>query len=189
MIDQFSNAPAGYSDILKATNSVGFTMPSDALTCALLRTLASGRKNLLELGTGTGLSCAWLLDGMAENACLTSVDNDPAVLKIAHDNLGHDKRVQFFEDDGEAFLEKCAGKKFDFCFADTWAGKYVALQQALDLISPGGIYVVDDMLFQPNWPNGHAAKVEHLLSTLMTDHRFRTVCLAWGTGIVIAQRD
>ena len=47
-------------------------MPSDPLTCTLLRTLAASKPGgqFLELGSGTGLSTAWLLDGMDARATL-----------------------------------------------------------------------------------------------------------------------
>jgi hypothetical protein len=31
------------------------------------------------------------------------------------------------------------------------------------MLKPGGLYVIDDMLPQPNWPEGHAAKAEVLI--------------------------
>jgi predicted O-methyltransferase YrrM len=44
----------------------------------------------LELGTGTGLSTAWILDGMDNNSSLISIDNDHNFLEIAQRFLGND---------------------------------------------------------------------------------------------------
>ena len=79
MNSDITTFPAAYAEIERATQQAGFTMASDPLTGSLLRTLAASKPGgrLLELGTGTGLSTAWILDGMDTAATLTSVDNDP----------------------------------------------------------------------------------------------------------------
>ena len=48
---------------------------------ALLRLMASMKPGgrLLEIGTGTGVSTCWLLDGMDSTAKLTTVDINPKV--------------------------------------------------------------------------------------------------------------
>src|SRR3954463_9534329 len=96
--------PKSYIEIDKATRTSGFSMASDVLTCSLLRTLAASKPsgNFLELGTGTGLSTAWILDGMDENSLLISVDNDEQFLEIARTHLGNDKRLELvLSDAGE----------------------------------------------------------------------------------------
>ena len=67
MMEQINQSPPPfYAEINQATQTAGFTMASDVLTCSLLRTLAASKPagRFLELGTGTGLSTAWILDGM-----------------------------------------------------------------------------------------------------------------------------
>jgi hypothetical protein len=44
------------------------------------------------------------------------------------------------------------------------------------------------MLPQPNWPDGHQARVDGLMATLATDRRLAVQALDWGTGFVIAVR-
>src|SRR5215831_72898 len=87
--------PKTYNAVLKATQLAGFTMASDILTCSLLRTLAASKPlgKFLELGTGTGLSTSWILDGMDVNSSLISIDNDPSFLEIAKNNLDFDDRL------------------------------------------------------------------------------------------------
>ena len=67
MNDTFNiRGPAEYEAILRDSKEMNFGMPSDLQTGALLRTLAASKPNgsFLEIGTGTGLETAWLLDGM-----------------------------------------------------------------------------------------------------------------------------
>jgi len=74
------------------TRASGFKMASEPLTCSLLRTLAASKPSarFLELGSGTGLSTAWLLDGMDARSRLTTVDNDKSLLSILKKHLGGD---------------------------------------------------------------------------------------------------
>src|SRR3954462_4163233 len=93
--------PRSYRSIDEETKKSGFTMASDVLTCSLLRTLAASKPGgiFLELGTGTGLSTAWILDGMDDNSSLISIDNEPEFLQIAERFLGDDKRLKLVTTD------------------------------------------------------------------------------------------
>jgi predicted O-methyltransferase YrrM len=182
-----SRCPTNYNDILSATAEAGFTMASDMLICSLLRTLAASKRGakFLELGTGTGLSTSWILDGMDTTSSLISVDNDPNVLAIAKQYLGTDSRLNLVEADGAEWIEANRESSFDFVFADTWHGKYLLLDEVLDMVVPGGIYFIDDMLPQSNWPEGHAEKVTALISYLDTRTDFVVTKQCWGSGAVI----
>ena len=74
--DQQPIPPRQLPMIQEATKIHGFGMASEALTGALLRSLAASKPggNLLELGTGTGLATAWLLAGMDVAAKLTDTE-------------------------------------------------------------------------------------------------------------------
>ena len=145
------NEPQSIPAILTDTRAAKFTMASEPLTGSLLRTLAASKPSarFLELGSGTGLSTAWLLDGMDSESHLTTVDNDELLLSILKRNLGTDPRLKVVCSDGDDFLRSIRGEYFDFIFADTWAGKYRLLHEALELLNPAGWYVIDDMLPQP----------------------------------------
>lgn len=169
---------------------IGFGMGSDRLTGALLRALAASKPTsfFLELGTGTGLSTAWILDGMSPCSTLLSCDNDKRCVDVARRHLRRDARVTFYCEDGAEFLAGLKGRTFNFIFADTWPGKYDHLDEALALLNPGGLYVIDDMLPQPNWPEGHDRKVAALLEELDARKDLTLVRMSWSTGIVIATK-
>ncbi len=188
--DSIQAEPAAVAAIWADTTAAGFAMASEPKVGSLLRTLAAARSGgqLLELGSGTGLATAWLLDGMDVDSTLTTVDNDPAVLAILRKHLGHDPRLTVVCADGDEFLASLAGRQFDLVFADTWAGKYRGLDAALALVRPSGFYVIDDMLTQPNWPDGHADKVADLITTLEARRDLRVTRLAWASGVMLATR-
>jgi predicted O-methyltransferase YrrM len=186
------NPPHTLAAIARDTAALGFGMASEPLTGALLRTLAAGKPGgaFLELGTGTGLSTAWILDGMDGASTLDSVDNDAQAQDIALHHLAADPRLTLHRMDGAEFLRRAqaAQRSYDFVFADTWPGKYTELEIALRLVRPGGLYIVDDMLPQQNWPEGHAPKVAALIADLEQRSTFHIAKLNWASGIILAAR-
>jgi predicted O-methyltransferase YrrM len=176
--------PAGLDDIERATKEVGFNMASDHLTGSLAASKPGGR--LLELGTGTGVSASWLLDGMDAAAKLTSVDSSEENSAIAKRFLGRDPRLTLIVADGAEVLGALQGQLFDLVFADTWPGKYRQLDLALNLVTKGGYFLVDDMLPQLNWPPGHGPKAEDLIDQLENRPDLHLTKLAWSSGLIIA---
>jgi predicted O-methyltransferase YrrM len=164
-------------------------MNSDVLTGALLRTLAASKPlgAMLELGTGCGLGTCWILDGMDGSSSLVSVDTDRRVQSIAASELDGDARLELVLQDGGGFLERC-DRQFDLVFADAWPGKYTHFDDGLRLLKRGGIYVLDDMLPQSNWPEGHATNVAALLARLEQLQGFEVSMLSWSTGVILVVR-
>ncbi len=188
------NPPATIAAIERATAELGFCMPSAQPTGSLIRTLAASKPGgqLLELGTGTGLATAWILDGLDATGKLDSMDNDGEVQAVAQKFLGDDPRLTLHVTDGDEFIHSlaAAGRQFDLIFADTWPGKLRLLDEALSLLNRGGFYVIDDMLPQPNWPDldvdyDHPAAIRELIAALETRADLHVTKLAWDTGIIV----
>jgi predicted O-methyltransferase YrrM len=183
-------SPAILDALMPHTARIGVTMASEEQTGSLLRLLAASKPGgrLLELGTGTGVGTAWLLAGMDSKSELDSVEHDSRSLDVARRHLGHDLRVRFHLADAAAFLTQAEPRQFDLIYADTWAGKFTHVDLALSLLRTGGFYVVDDLLPQPNWPTGHAAKVPVVVADLEGREEFVATRLAWATGLMILVR-
>ena len=181
--------PAAIADILVETEALGFNMVSEPKVGSFLAALAASKPGgrFLELGTGTGHGTAWLLSGMDATSTLDTVDTDAEVVAIARRNLGADRRVTFHVTDGAEFLHQ-SSSSFDLIYADAWPGKFSHLDEALALLRPGGMYVIDDLLPQPNWPEGHAPKVPALVDNLEQRSGFATVRLAWASGLMLVVR-
>jgi predicted O-methyltransferase YrrM len=180
--------PKTYTYIQQDTQALGFTMASDVFTCSLLRTLAASKPaaKFLELGTGTGLSTSWILDGMDKTSTLTSLDNDIKLLDVARKHLGSDHRLTLVSMDGADWVNNNKHERYDYIFADTWHGKYLMLDEVLAMLNKGGLYIIDDMLPQPNWPDGHHEKATNLLNYLDTRDDLILTRQVWSTGIVVA---
>lgn len=191
MIDQvIHRTPRALPAIQRDTAAQGFDMASEPKTGALLCALAASKPGgrMLELGTGTGVGTAWLLDGMNAAARLDTVDSDARVSAIAQRHLAADPRVMFHVMDGAAFLARALPDSYDLIYADALPGKFSDLDCALSLLRPGGIYFVDDLLPQANWPPGHAPKVPLLVEALERRPGFVSVKLAWASGLMMLVR-
>jgi len=187
---EISRKPGALAAIEQDTDVLGFAMASEPKTGALLAALAASKPGgrLLELGTGTGVSTAWLLAGMHHDARLDTVDTDVDVVAVARRHLGTDSRVTFHVMDAAEFISRSAPNQFDLVYADAWPGKFSHLDQALSLLRAGGIYFIDDLLPQSNWPDGHAPKVPVLIEALERKPEFTTVKLAWASGLMLVVR-
>jgi predicted O-methyltransferase YrrM len=176
--------------ILEETEALGFKMASESKVGAFLASLAASKPGgrFLELGTGTGHGTAWLLSGMDSASRLDSVDTDATVVAVAERHLGSDPRVSFHVIDGADFIGQARAGHFDLIYADAWPGKFTHLDEALALLRAGGVYVIDDLLPQPNWPEGHAPRVPALIERLEQRGEFVTVKLAWASGVMIVVR-
>ena len=184
------DAPAVLEAIRRDTAAMGFTLASEPKTGSLLRSLAASKPKgtFLELGTGTGVGTAWLLAGMDSASTLVTIDNDAKVVEVARRHLGRDPRVTFQVMDGSEYLERAEPLQFDFIYADAWPGKFLHLDLTLSLLKFGGIYLVDDLLPQSSWPEGHASRVPVLISDLQNRQGFVSTQLAWASGLMMLVR-
>lgn len=165
-------------------------MPSDLYIGPFLKTLVGSKRNgnFLELGTGMSLSLIWLVDGMEQSSKITSVDYDQQLTDIANKFFEDDSRVDIVCQDGSEWVLANLGQKYDLIFADTWAGKYTEIDEVLEMLKVGGIYVIDDMNEQPNWPEGHAKKAGNLISYLENREDLNIVKMNWSTGVIMATK-
>jgi predicted O-methyltransferase YrrM len=108
------------------------------------------------------------------------------VLQIAKQYLGNDHRLTLAESDGAGWIEQNKELTFDFIFADTWYGKYLMLEEVVNMLNPAALYIVDDMLPQENWPEGHQEKATALVKILEDRNDLLISKLHWSTGVIIA---
>ena len=190
MVDSiFPDMPVQYENIAEATKAIEFNMASDMQTGSLLKTLAASKLSgrILEVGTGTGLATSWIVDGMDERTNLITIENNALLLDIARKAL-QDSRVEFVLADGYEWIQTYSGEKFDMVFADAMPGKYDLFEETIGLVKVGGFYIIDDMLPQPNWPEGHADKVERFIEELEERNDIILTKLNWSTGIIIVTK-
>ena len=186
-MENTNQAPEILEELIKKAQEINFNMGTDYLVGELLQTLVASKPNghFLELGTGMGLSTAWICEGMCAESKLISLDNDPELMSIVAGVFETETRIKLITTDGDSWIKNQKNIQFDLIFADAWPGKYSSLDRTLDLLNPGGFYVIDDMLPQPNWPNGHDQKAKLLMDDLKSKEGFKMTIMNWSTGVVV----
>ena len=200
-IKERNSAPAVLKPLQHAAKNAGFDMMSDPLTGNLLATLAASKPGgrLLELGTGVGLGTAWLLSGMDDKARLETVEMNPDLTAIAKEHLGSDERLEIYTEDGLEFLKRVQGQTYDLIFADTWPGKLEHPELALNLVAPGGLYIVDDMQDMISLPESVPGIDDEVLRKIpeqwrsliaLLEAREDFICteLRWSTGLMVCTK-
>jgi len=184
-----AGVPVEYKKIKEATAELKFNMASDLYTGSLLKTLSASKPagRFLELGTGTGLATAWILDGLDAKSSLITIENNELLIDVAKKYIS-DSRVEFILADGYEWLKNYKEEKFDFIFADAMPGKYDLFDEAIGLLKKGGLYIIDDMLPQPNWPLGHDKKAADFINMLEERTDLLLTKLNWSTGIIIVSK-
>lgn len=190
MDNSLISKPTIFPQIQNKCHELGFDMASDIPAGSLLRTLVASKpkSHFLELGTGIGASLCWMLDGMDTDSKMISIDNDPELIETAKSFFGLDHRLSLICEDGEKWILSHNGGLFDLIFADALPGKYSCLDETLRLLNAGGLYVIDDMLPQPNWPEGHQEKVAGLLEYLNCREDLIITMMNWSTGVVVGTK-
>ncbi|MGO4495700.1 O-methyltransferase [Paenibacillus sp. 2RAB27] len=176
------------TQILIEANDIGFNLSCDSHTGSLLMTLAASKRNgrFLELGTGVGSSTAYILAGMDSKSSLITVEFDEKLQDIAKKYLSVDERVQFYLGDAGEYITKTYDQRFDIIFADTYPGKYTYLNETLELLNIGGLYVIDDLL--PVDEDDDDPKMEELVRSLENRLDLIITKLNWSTGLIIATK-
>ena len=182
--------PAALPAIADESRRLRFVFASDLELGPLLRTLAASKAGgrLLEIGTGTGVGTAWLLDGMDRTARLDSVERNADVQEIARRHLSADPRVNFVLGDAEDFLRGAPAATYDLIFADGGPGKIDGLDLAIRLLKPGGLYVGDDLRPHLLQEDGRARRVRAFEEEIRARPDLAVVRLDWSSGVVVAAR-
>lgn len=145
------------------------TTPMDG---ALLRSLAAARPggNIGEIGTGPGVSTAWLVSGMAADSRLVSCDIDETLVASARRFFAEYRNVEIVQGDWEEVLAPRG--PFDLLFFDANAQTVLSSpdgwDRTIDCLKLGGQVVLDDLFPIELWPDAWKG---------MSDHK-REFCLA-----------
>lgn len=67
-------------------------------------------------------------------------------------------------------------------------GKYDLFEETIALLAEGGLYVIDDMLPQSNWPEGHSDLVKKFVDALEERNDVTLTKMNWSTGIILITR-
>jgi len=167
---------------------------------ATLRFLAGmlDAKNVVEIGTGCGISGVWLMRGMRADGVLTSVDleaDHQRLAKMAFSDAGFaSQRVRLIPGAALEVLPRLTDQHYDIVFCDGDKQEYPQyLEQAVRLLRPGGVVALDNALWhdQVADPAARDADTTAIRETLrlVTEHDgLRELLLPVGDGLLLAQK-
>ncbi|AFQ46061.1 O-methyltransferase [Desulfosporosinus meridiei] len=156
---------------------------------------------VLEVGTAIGYSTIWLARAAKETGGhVTTIDMNKDRLFRAQEYIKRAEltnHVTALEGDARKIL-KTLDSMFDFVFIDAAKGEYLEyLNLIYPLISPGGLLVVDNVLFR-GWVvpgSSFASKYDRMvgglrqfLQELSSNSDFSTTVLPFGDGVSVSRR-
>ena len=167
-----------------------------AALCFLAATI--GARAVVEVGTGTGVSGLWLLRGMASDGVLTSIDVDPQNQRAARAAFlaaGYGpSRLRLINGMGLEVLSRLTDGAYDLVFVDALPVEYPRhLDEAVRLLRPGGLVVLDDVLRAGHLDDAAAVDpatlaVRDLARQVREDERLVPVLLPVSGGLLCALR-
>ena len=163
-----------------------------------MRTLAAAidAKNVVEIGTGAGVSALWLLDGMNSEGVLTSVDVEAEHQLIAKDAISQagiaPNRVRLINGRADEVLDRLTESAYDIVLI---AGKPLELadhiSRALNLLRSGGLLIIDralwnDKLADPAQRDPDTVAMRGAIEALASNEDFVGSLLPVGGGLLVA---
>ena len=165
---------------------------------SLLATLAASidARNVVEVGTGTGVSGLWLLKGMRPDGVLTSIDVEAEHQRVAKESFYLNglasSRSRLITGKALDVLPRLADRAYDLVFIDADEREYDAyVEHAVRLLRSGGLLVIDDALCGTKVPDparrdAATIAIRALVTRLRDDDRLVPTLLPIGDGVLVA---
>ena len=142
-------------EIIDYNNTLGDVKRMQVATsqCHFLHLIikTSNIKNVLEIGTFTGLSALSIALALPDDGKLTALDKDEETNKIAvsfFKKANLDNKIQTIVKPALDSLEELKNQKFDMVFIDADKMNYKEYyERSLSLLNKGGLIIVDNVLW------------------------------------------
>jgi predicted O-methyltransferase YrrM len=191
----------GESDVVTAAREraaeLGCT-PIERGGAAALTVLAAamGARNVVEVGTGAGVSGLCLLAGMRADGVLTTVDiesDNQRAAKLAFTEAGiAPNRYRMINGSAVEVLPRLTDGGYDLVYIDADKPGYAVYhEQAIRLLRTGGVVAYDNMLWHdrvadPSVRDSDTTLLRELGRTVRDDKRLSTALLSIGDGLLVA---
>ena len=178
------------SNAREKSNELGL-IPIGQGVGALLKFLAStiDASNVVEIGTGTGVSGLWLFRGMNSAGVLTSIDSDQerqrAAKEIFSDAGIATNKIRLIAGRAIEVVGKLTDNAYDLMFINGDKLEYETLfEQSLRLLRPGGLLVFHNILGDSNAADNEAVRI--VSEKIKDDSRLVSVMIPSGSGMIAA---
>ena len=176
------------------------TAPVTPAPGAALRMLAASvaARSVAEIGTGTGVSGLWILDGMGPDGVLTTIDVEPESQREARrafeSGCRARSRTRVIRGRASDVLPRMAARSYDMVVLDVEPEESAALiDQALRMLRVGGVLAVtralwNDHVADPARRDPATVAARELGKALREREDLLTSLLPVGDGLLVAVR-
>lgn len=157
-------------------------------------------KNILEIGTFTGYSAAWMGNAIPSNGKLITLD-------ISHEHINHaiqcwtnlniKQQIEAKLGDAIELMNQFIANKqiFDLVFIDANKAQYIEYYElSLQLLNSGGIIIIDNVLMygqvlDKNPQKKYLKVLQTLNDIIIADNRVEVCMLPVGDGLTIVRKN
>ena len=171
--------------------------PAGGATLRMLA-VATGARAVVEVGTGAGVSGLYLLDGMAEDGQLVSIDIEAENQRAAKDAFTEagiaPTRYRLINGAAADVLPRMREAAYDLVFVDADKSAYgVYYEQAIRMLRPGGVVAFDNALWHdrvadPTQRDAETLTLRELSKSVRDDDRLVSTLIAVSDGMLVAAK-
>lgn len=190
--DEWTEEPSEVAEARRRAKDMGAPTPSRAVG-AFLRSLVAATRahSVVEVGSGTGVTGGWILDGLPAEGTLTTVDPDSALQTAARDTFARmgvsHTRVRTIAGAPRAVMPRLSDGAYDLVIVGPGTETegeegHALLAEAHRLLSPGGSLVITPVF----GGEGMLASRHDLVQHVRDDPEWIATILTVGEGVVLA---
>ena len=156
----------------------------------------SNIKNVLEIGTFTGLSALSIAIALPDDGKLTALDKDNETNKIAvsfFKKANQDKKIQTIVKPALDSLDELKNQKYDMVFIDADKLNYKEYyEKSLKIIKKGGLIIIDNVLWHGEVADEDnmdkfTLNIRELNEHVSTDKRVEQIIIPLGDGMTVCR--
>ena len=187
-------------EIINYNNTLGDVKRMQVATsqCHFLHLIikTSNIKNVLEIGTFTGLSALSIALALPENGKLIALDKNEETNKIAvsfFKKANLDNKIQTIVKPALDSLEELKNNKFDMVFIDADKMNYKEYyERSLKLVNKGGLVIVDNVLWHgevadENNLDKFTVNIRDFNDYVAKDNRVEQIIVPLGDGMTVCR--
>ena len=157
---------------------------------------ASNAKNVLEIGTFTGLSALSIALALPDDGKLIALDKNEETSKVAvsfFKKANQDKKIQTMINPALDSLEKLKNNKFDMVFIDADKMNYKEYyERSLKLMDKGGLIIIDNVLWHGEVADEdnmdkYTVNIREFNSYVSNDKRVDQIIIPLGDGMTVCR--
>ena len=156
----------------------------------------SNIKNVLEIGTFTGLSALSIALALPDDGKLVALDKDEGTNKIALDffkKANQDNKIQTIVKPALDSLDELKNSKFDMVFIDADKMNYKEYyERSLNLMDKGGLIIVDNVLWHGEVADDdnldkYTINIRDFNTYVANDKRVEQIIVPLGDGMTVCR--